>query len=166
MNRKISLGCIAIASAIFLLSVIFSAQNVQAQTGPAANAGLYNDISVYLQTCVENAHIPAMSVTIVDRDSVLFSQSYGDCENSDTPFVLGSVSKSFTAVCIMQLVEQGKIDLNANIAAYLPDAVDGDRITVNQLLNHTSGLGQHQTLQNYRMMYAVKGESETSPNTT
>lgn len=153
MNRKISLGCVAIAFAIFLLNVIFSGQIVHAQTD-AAGAGLYNDIGAYLQRSVKNARIPAMSVAIVDQDDVLFSQSYGDCENCDTPFVLGSVSKSFTAVCIMRLVQQGKIDLNANIAAYLPDAVEGDRITVNQLLNHTSGLGEHQTLQNYKIVNA------------
>lgn len=164
VNRKFSLECVAIATAIFLLNIIFSAQTVQAQTNTSADAGLYNDISAYLQSCVENAHIPAMSVTIVNQDNVLFSQGYGDCENCDTPFVLGSVSKSFTAVCIMQLVQQGKIDLNANIAAYLPDAVDGDRITVNQLLNHTSGLGEHQTLQNYKIVNAQGSHTYANVN--
>ncbi|MCH5164736.1 MAG: beta-lactamase family protein, partial [Clostridiales bacterium] len=113
---------------------------------------IYSDIDSYLQTCVKNADIPAMSVTIVDRNSELFSQSYGNCPNCDTPFLLGSVSKSFTAVCIMQLVEQGKIDLNNNIATYLPNATDGDTITVRQLLNHTSGLGEYQTLKNYKII--------------
>lgn len=112
----------------------------------------YRDIDAYLQSAAENARIPAMSVTIVTGDAVLFSESYGRCENSDTPFFLGSVSKSFTAVCIMQLVEQGKIDLNAPVSAYLPGSTDGDRISVSQLLNHTSGLGQYQTLENYKII--------------
>ncbi len=93
-----------------------------------------------------------MSVTIVDKNKVLFSENYGDCENPDTPFLLGSVSKSFTAVCIMQLVEQKKIDLSANISTYLPDATDGEKITVSQLLNHTSGLGEYQTLEDYKII--------------
>lgn len=147
-RRGNPLGRITIISAIFLLTVIFSARMVQAKT----DDGLYDKISAYLETCAENAHVPAMSVTIVDSDNVLLSKSYGGCENCDTPFVLGSVSKSFTAVCVMQLAERGKIDLNANIAAYLPGAAEGDRITVRQLLNHTSGLGEHQTLQNYRIV--------------
>lgn len=64
----------------------------------------------------------------------------------------GSVSKSFTAVCIMQLVEEKKIDSIANISTYLPDAADGEKITVSQLLNHTSGLGEYQSLEDYKII--------------
>lgn len=52
----------------------------------------------------------------------------------------------------MQLVEQQEIDLTATISTYLPNATDGDKITVNQLLNHTSGLGEHQTLEDYKIV--------------
>ncbi|HJA93157.1 MAG TPA: beta-lactamase family protein [Candidatus Eisenbergiella merdipullorum] len=89
-----------------------------------------------------------MSVTIVSDDEVLFSACYGDCESSDTLFFLGSASKSFTAVCIMQLAKDGKIDLEAPVAAYLPAATDGAGISVSQLLDHTSGLGRYQPLKN------------------
>ena len=109
---------------------------------------IFERIDDYLRSCAENAHIPALTATIADSDEILFANNYGKCESCDTPFVLGSVSKSFTAVCIMRLAEQGKIRLNDNISVYLKDAADGDHITVNQLLNHTSGLGEHQTLEN------------------
>lgn len=128
------------------------ARPVYAQTEALTSTELYQDIDAYLQSAAERAHIPAMSVTIVNNKAVLFSKNYGDCESSDTPFFLGSVSKSFTAVCVMQLVEQGKISLNAPISAYLPNATDGDRISVGQLLNHTSGLGEYQTLENYKII--------------
>ncbi len=105
----------------------------------------------YLSRTFSRTHFPAMSVIIVDGDGVLFAKNYGKCKSSDTPFVLGSVSKSFTALCIMQLVEEGKLDLNANISGYLPRAKYGGRITVLQLLNHTSGLGEHDTLKNYKI---------------
>ena len=49
-------------------------------------------------------------------------------------------------------LEQGKVDLNAPVSTYLPGATDGDRISVRQLLNHTSGLGQYQTLENYKIV--------------
>ena len=151
MNRKISFAVIAVLSIACLLNSAFNAPvYVKAET--ATEADIYSEIDTYLQECTENARIPAMSVTIVDKDKVLLSQSYGECENCDTPFLLGSVSKSFTAVCVMQLAEQGKIDLNANISTYLPNATDGDRIAVRQLLNHTSGLGEHQTLENYTIV--------------
>lgn len=52
----------------------------------------------------------------------------------------------------MQLVEQGKIDLNTKLSDYLPNATDGNKITILQLLNHTSGLGEHQNLGNYKII--------------
>lgn len=150
MKKKTPLILIAILSIACLLNSIFNAP-VCAEAS-AAETGIYGDIDSYLQECAENARIPVMSVTIVDKSNVLLSQSYGECESCDTPFLLGSVSKSFTALCVMQLVEQGKINLNADISTYLPNATDGDRITVRQLLNHTSGLGEHQTLKNYKII--------------
>ncbi|MEE0872606.1 MAG: serine hydrolase domain-containing protein [Ruminococcus sp.] len=120
--------------------------------GAATNKINDDTVDEYLQTCVENAHIPALSITIVNKDNVLFSSCYGECDDCDTPFVLGSVSKSFTAVCVMQLIEQGKINLDEKISAYLPNAADGDKITVSQLLNHTGGLGEHQTLENFHII--------------
>ncbi len=54
---------------------------------------------------------------------------------------IASISKIFTAVVVLQLAEEGRIDLDAPIATYLPDLVPGgDTITVRNLLNHTSGL--------------------------
>lgn len=133
---------------VILSMIICSSLSV----GAVTNQMNYKTVDEYLQSCVENAHIPALSITIVDKDNVLFSSCYGECDDCDTPFVLGSVSKSFTAVCVMQLVEQGKIDLEEKISAYLPNAADGDKITVSQLLNHTGGLGEHQTLENYHII--------------
>lgn len=150
INRKNLLSCIVCLSVACLLNIC-CAQPVYAEAKPASETDIYSDIDTYLQSGVKNAHIPSLSVTIVDKDKVLLSKSYGNCEDCDTPFLLGSVSKSFTAVCIMQLAEQGKIDLNAKISTYLPSATDGDKITVRQLLNHTSGLGEHQTLKNYKI---------------
>ena len=62
-----------------------------------------------------------------------------------TPFILASASKSFTALAIMQLAEEGKVDLDAPVVTYLPSFSVGDEsasatITVRHLLNHTSGL--------------------------
>ena len=152
MNRKISLACITILFAVCLQNILCNTQLAYAKSEAKEETNTYSDIDTYLQTCVKNAHIPSLSVIIVDKNKVLFSESYGDCENSDTPFLLGSVSKSFTAVCIMQLAEQKKIDLSANISTYLPDATDGEKITVSQLLNHTSGLGEYQTLGDYKII--------------
>lgn len=55
-------------------------------------------------------------------------------------FQLGSMTKQFTAIAILMLVEQGKIDLQKSISAYIPDYPMGDKITVHHLLTHTSGI--------------------------
>lgn len=59
----------------------------------------------------------------------------------DTPFLLGSISKSFTAMAVLQLVEAGKVDLDAAVSTYLPAfrGQPGGAITLRQLLSHTSG---------------------------
>ena len=114
------------------------------------NASVYERIDAYLFDAQAKAHFPAMSVTIVGREDVLFSKTYGNCESTEAPFLLGSVSKSFTALCIMQLAEQGKLRLDSLISEYLPEATE--EITVRQLLNHTGGLGEHQNLENYKIV--------------
>jgi CubicO group peptidase (beta-lactamase class C family) len=61
----------------------------------------------------------------------------------DTVSALGSVTKSFTAVVIMQLVEEGKLSLDDTIDTWFPDQPNADEITVRMLLSHTSGLANY-----------------------
>lgn len=60
----------------------------------------------------------------------------------ETKYKVASITKAFTSVLILQLAEQGKIDLNKPFKTYLPDykGEAGDKVTVHQLLNHTSGM--------------------------
>jgi len=78
----------------------------------------------------------------------------------DTPFQLGSISKSFTAMAVMQLAEAGKVDLDTGISQYLKVFADrpGQAITIRQLLSHTSGLSTLQGNQTYRDLTTGKGE--------
>ncbi|MFD4355593.1 serine hydrolase domain-containing protein [Nocardia sp. NPDC058518] len=56
-------------------------------------------------------------------------------------FRIGSITKTFVATVVLQLVDEGKVTLDGSIAAHLPEPIPGgDRITVRQLMNHTSGL--------------------------
>lgn len=85
-----------------------------------------------------------MSIAIVDQDKVLFSHSYGDCDSTDVPFVLGALSESFTSLAVMQLAEQGKISLDDPVSKYLPTLRVGEQITVRQLLSQTSGFSTYE----------------------
>jgi D-alanyl-D-alanine carboxypeptidase len=59
------------------------------------------------------------------------------------PWGIGSVTKTFVAVVVLQLAEEGRIDLDAGIGAYVPDLAGADRITPRELLQHTSGLNEY-----------------------
>lgn len=94
--------------------------------------------------------IPGLALAITYHDKIVYIQGYGEASSrvqatGQTQFRLASLSKSFTAVAVLQLVEAGQVDLDTPITKYLPDFVLTDseaakRITVRQLLNHTSGL--------------------------
>jgi CubicO group peptidase (beta-lactamase class C family) len=77
---------------------------------------------------------------------------YADLENdvpatAETVYRIGSITKQFTAVCILQLREQGKLDLNDELTKFLPDyPTQGRRVTVHHLLNHTSGIKSYTNL--------------------
>lgn len=58
----------------------------------------------------------------------------------DTPWNVGSITKTFVATVVLQLADEGRIDLDAGIQSYFPDLKDADRITPRELLQHTSGL--------------------------
>jgi CubicO group peptidase (beta-lactamase class C family) len=94
-----------------------------------------------------------LSAAIVDSRSVLWSGSGGVIQGTehtlelgpDTPMHLASITKIFTALAIMQLVEQGKIDLDANLRTYIPEfsihsRFGGSDFTIRQMLTHYSGL--------------------------
>lgn len=97
------------------------------------------------------------SVLVADHGKVVFKKGYGYANmewkvpnTPDTKFRIGSISKQFTATIIMQLVEEGKVKLDGKITDYLPDyrKDTGDKITIHQLLNHTSGILPYTSMPN------------------
>ncbi len=107
-------------------------------------------IDAFLASRARELRIPGIAIGIVDHDRISHLAGFGVTGPSghpvtqETPFILGSLSKSFTALAVMQLVEKGQIDLDAKVCRYIPWftlADDSSRdITVRQLLNHTSGI--------------------------
>lgn len=111
-------------------------------------------IDKYINEKFNASNAPGLGVSIISKDKVLYMKSFGyrDVENkrvlkNDTPLIIGSTTKSFTALAIMQLVKQGKIDLNSTVQNYLPwfkleNSRAASEIKVINLLNHTSGLSR------------------------
>jgi CubicO group peptidase (beta-lactamase class C family) len=91
------------------------------------------------------------AVLVAKNGKILFEHAYGFADHAfnvpnkvDTKFNLGSMGKMFTAVSILQLAEQGKLSLNDTLIKVVEDYPDRDiasKITIHQLLTHTSGLG-------------------------
>ena len=92
-------------------------------------------------------------VMVARKGTPIFSAAYGMADRArgvantlDTRFNLGSANKMWTAIAIAQLVERGKIDVDAPVGRYLPNVPNAavrDRVKIRHLLSHTSGLGSY-----------------------
>lgn len=142
----------AIEIIILYLALLFAGTgNAHAQNGNIVtqNGNTVEKIDRYLQAKLASNKIPGLAVAVVHSDSVIFSKGYGvtgygKTINADTSFPIASLSKAFTGVAVMQLVEAGKIVLDSPVVKYIPsfeiDDPRGASITVSQLLHQTSGL--------------------------
>ena len=90
---------------------------------------------------------PGMAVGISHRGQVIFARGYGlaNVEHQapitpDSPFLLASVTKQFTAAAILLLVQEGKVRLEDKLSRYLPGFAEAGEVTLYQLLVHTSGI--------------------------
>lgn len=109
-----------------------------------------DEIDTFVADQMEKNRIPGVAVTILKDGEVYHSTGYGHTSDDEsvtpqTPFVIGSTTKSITALAVMQLVEAGQIDLDAPVQQYLPwftlaDADRTDRLTTRHLLTMTSGI--------------------------
>jgi CubicO group peptidase (beta-lactamase class C family)/D-alanyl-D-alanine dipeptidase len=95
--------------------------------------------------------LPAVSIALVDDQRIVWSKGYGYADpakklpaTADTVYRVGSVSKLFTDIAVMQLVERGQVDLDAPVTTYLPGFTPtnpfGTPITLRHLMSHRAGL--------------------------
>ncbi len=129
-----------------------SVYKVFSQKLPSVTDGFdYAAMDQYVEEQMKDCRIPGFSLGIVKEDKVLYQKGYGIADNTkravdiQTPFIIASVTKTFTALAVMQLKEAGKLDLDMPVYSYIPDFEMADsryrEITVRQLLNHTAGFG-------------------------
>jgi CubicO group peptidase (beta-lactamase class C family) len=97
---------------------------------------------------------PGAALAVIRDGAIVYKKGYGMAKLEDgiamTPdkiFDIGSVSKQFTAICIVMLVREGKVSLDDDVRKYIPELPDyGTPITVRHLLHHTSGLRDYNAL--------------------
>jgi CubicO group peptidase (beta-lactamase class C family) len=119
--------------------------------GPADPAELASFLNTTITAQLTNDHIAGATVAVVKDGKLFYTKGYGyaDVENKApvdanvSMFAIGSVTKLFTWTAVTQLVEEGKIDLHADVNTYLKDfkipATYPQPITMENLMTHTAG---------------------------
>jgi CubicO group peptidase (beta-lactamase class C family) len=115
------------------------------QSGPVQDINHNSKIDTYLKSIHFNG-----TAMIVKDGKVVINKGYGYRDftnqlsnNSNTVFYLASISKIFVSTAIMQLQEQNKLSIHDKVNKYIPDFPNGNRITLYELLTHTSGIPEH-----------------------
>lgn len=161
MNKKKFLfqsliGCAALALALkWLGGKLTHASGVLREAKPTprrvSGGTSFEEIDTFIEEQMKRLKIPGAALAVVEGDKITHLRGFGkarpggDAPSPQTPFFIGSTTKSFTALAVMQLVEAGKIGLDAPVQLYLPwfrvaDPQASARMTVRHLLNQTSGL--------------------------
>jgi CubicO group peptidase (beta-lactamase class C family) len=124
----------------------------------------YAQVAATLERLIEHElkdkGLPAVSVALVDGNEIVWARGFGYADpgrkipaSATTVYRIGSVSKLFTDISIMQMVEQGKVSLDAPIQTYLPDFKPANQfdkpVTLRQLMSHRSGLLREPAVGNY-----------------
>ncbi|WP_242229607.1 serine hydrolase [Bacillus cereus group sp. BfR-BA-01329] len=144
---KLSLICMLCNVLILCItpSKVYAQQNIKAT------------LDNYVEKFIKEQNIPGAAVAIVHNKDVFFTKTMGITGESEkkvtskTPFAIGSISKSLTALAIMKLIEDKKIKLEDPVQRYLPwfklkDSQISSTITIQHLLTHTSGISTYEGL--------------------
>ena len=146
MRKRRTMLLSALPFLAFALPSIAVAQS--ARDGRAARRLVARAADSIADATIKRGRVAALSIAVLRGRDTLVMKGYGmaDMENEvpaspGTVYRLGSVTKQFTSVAIMQLVEQGKLSLDDDVTKYVPNApTHGRRVLVRHLLNHTSGI--------------------------
>lgn len=132
---------------LLVCSASFAQQEIQ-------EAEVINQADQYFNSKMESDHIVGLSAAVILNGKVIWTKGFGyaDLENKiamtpQTVVNIGSITKTFTALALMQLNERGKIDIDKPLAAHLPQFHPKDRpgitakqVTIKSVITHTSGI--------------------------
>ena len=120
----------------------FVATSAAAQQLPPAQVAAIDQLVA--KTLAETG-VPSAEIAVVRNGKLVLNKAYGKANeglpaNPTLPYQIASNSKQFTAMALMLLEDEGKLKLDDHVSRYIPGISGGDRITLRQLLSHTSGL--------------------------
>src|SRR5438874_1601192 len=115
--------------------------------GQAAAAGFQLDeaarkkIDAEARRLIDEHHAPGLAIGVMNGGEILYAKAFGSANletgtevTPDTVFLIGSITKQFTAAAIVMLAEQGKLKIDDPISSYFPDFPRGGEVTIRQLL--------------------------------
>jgi len=131
---------------LFLLSCASNPKKIAPPATPVGATQLDNTLDRYL-TALTNHNYMQGSFIITRGGQPLFERAYGSLDakglykaNTESTYRIASISKTFTATMIMQLIDEGKLSLETSIERWFPSVPNAEKITVDLLLRHRSGL--------------------------
>jgi len=162
MNRFESL----VTCGILLLSLSATAH---AQTVDTLDPARKERIDRIAAQVLEQTGVPSASVAVVQHGKLVYTNAYGDAHlasasgpavvaTTEMRYSIGSISKQFTAAAVLMLQEEGKLSLDDAVGKYIPGLTEGDKVTIRQILSHTSGY-QDYWPEDYVMTPMLKPES-------
>jgi CubicO group peptidase (beta-lactamase class C family) len=152
MKSKTLLGLLVLIVFLPILFVVarFASDVPTFKEGPAPRLGdevgsLRPESAAQIERLFEESGIPSMAFGIVVGDELVWAKGYGEQSDLSTVYLIGSINKTMITTAILQLCEQGLIDLDDDINEYLPYSVRHPGypdvpITIRMLLSHSSGL--------------------------
>jgi D-alanyl-D-alanine carboxypeptidase len=151
---------------ILLLSLSVAAH---AQTVDALDPALKARVDRIAAQVLEQIGVPSASVAVVQHGKLVYTHAYGFAHltggsapavpaTAEMRYSIGSISKQFTAAAVLMLQEEGKLSLDDAVGKYIPGLTEGDKVTIRQILSHTSGY-QDYWPEDYVMTPMLKPES-------
>ncbi len=130
---------IKINTTICIIFLSFFVKQLSAQT---------DSIDIFIKEQMQKRRIPGLQLAIVKNGEIIKTANYGLANVQDsipvdsrTVFTINSITKAFTGIAIMQLVEAGKLNLSSPVSSYLNNLPESWKaVTIQQLLSHTSGI--------------------------
>ena len=124
-------------------AVLMGTSGLRAQEMSAATKAA---VDAAIRQVVEKTGVPSASVGVVLDGRIVFTQAYGDARlkpelkaTAAMSYPVGSISKQFTATCVLLLQEDGKLSLDDTVSKWFPQLTRANEITLRELLSHTSG---------------------------
>jgi CubicO group peptidase (beta-lactamase class C family) len=148
------------ALAVILITQIVFGQEKKTFPAETATFGISKPIESKLDSIFHQAYSansPGATVLIAQNDKIIYRKAFGMANlelkspmKPENVLQLASITKQFTSVSILMLMEQGKLSLNDPLSKYMADFPRGNEITLHHLLNHTSGIKNYTNLPEFR----------------